>query len=73
MKITVTFEIYVWFYSIYKWRKRKIQIMKSACISIELTVKPLRRLAPQDNCYTDGHILKSAISCHTPLSHSWHQ
>lgn len=33
-------------------------------------LKPLRLLAPQDNCYTDGHILKSAISCHTPLSHS---
>lgn len=58
MKITVTFEIYVWFYSVYKWRKRKIQNMKSACISIELTVKPLRLLPPQDNCYTDGHIFK---------------
>lgn len=32
--------------------------MKAACVSIELTVKPLRHLAPQDNCYTDGHIFK---------------
>lgn len=56
-----------------KGEKEKYKNMKSACISIEVTVKPLRLLAPQDNCYTDGHILKSAISCHTPLSHSWHQ
>lgn len=39
-------------------KKKNTKKMKSACISVELTVKPFRFLAPQDNCYTDGHIFK---------------
>lgn len=54
-------------------KKKITKNMKAACISIEQIVKPLRCLAPQENYSNDGHILKSAISCHTPLSHSWHQ
>lgn len=50
---------YMYGFTVYtNGEKEKYKKMKSACISVELTVKPFRFLATQDNCYTDGHIFK---------------